>query len=75
MPRGAKGEKRPADVIGSAGDVIQATGEIDDEMAPSIDNDLQNLHSPAHDFASQPPQLRSCAPPFGGGVGFADALS
>ena len=33
MPRGPKGEKRPADVIGAAVKVMQiATGEVDDEL-------------------------------------------
>ena len=32
MPKGPKGEKRPADVIGAAVKVMQiATGEIEDE--------------------------------------------
>ena len=32
MPRGPKGERRPADVIGNAVEVMRiATGEIDDE--------------------------------------------
>ncbi len=34
MPRGPKGEKRPADVIGNAVHVMRiATGEIDDTLA------------------------------------------
>ena len=38
MPRGPKGEKRPADVIGNAVHVMRiATGEID-ESAPSPDD-------------------------------------
>jgi hypothetical protein len=33
MPRGPKGEKRPADVIGNAVHVMRiATGEIDDKV-------------------------------------------
>ena len=33
MPRGPKGEKRPADVIGAAVKVMQiATGEIEEEL-------------------------------------------
>ena len=33
MPRGLKGEKRPADVIGAAVKVMQiATGDIEDEL-------------------------------------------
>ncbi len=33
MPKGPKGEKRPADVIGAAVKVMQiATGEIEDEL-------------------------------------------
>jgi hypothetical protein len=33
MPRGPKGEKRPADVIGNAVHVMKiATGEIDEEL-------------------------------------------
>ena len=33
MPRGPKGEKRPADVIGAAVKVMQiATGEIDEDI-------------------------------------------
>ena len=33
MPKGPKGEKRPADVIGNAVKIAQiATGEIDDEI-------------------------------------------
>jgi hypothetical protein len=33
MPRGAKGERRPADVIGNAVHVMRiATGQIDDEI-------------------------------------------
>ena len=33
MPRGPKGEKRPADVIGNAVRVMQiATGEIEEDM-------------------------------------------
>ena len=35
MPRGPKGEKRPADVIGAAVMVAKiATGEIKDEIEP-----------------------------------------
>ena len=35
MPRGPKGEKRPADVIGNAVHVMRvATGEIEDSVAP-----------------------------------------
>jgi len=35
MPRGPKGEKRPADVIGNAVHVMRiATGEIEDNPAP-----------------------------------------
>jgi hypothetical protein len=30
MPRGPRGEKRPADVIGAAAMVANATGEIED---------------------------------------------
>ena len=34
MPRGPKGEKRPADVIGNAVHVMRiATGEVEDELA------------------------------------------
>jgi hypothetical protein len=34
MPKGPKGEKRPADVIGNAVHVMRiATGEIEDELA------------------------------------------
>lgn len=34
MPKGPKGEKRPADVIGNAVHVMRiATGEIDEELA------------------------------------------
>jgi hypothetical protein len=36
MPRGPKGEKRPADVIGNAVHVMRvATGEIEDTALPS----------------------------------------
>ena len=35
MPRGPKGEKRPADVIGNAVHVMRiATGELEDKPAP-----------------------------------------
>ena len=35
MPRGHKGEKRPADVIGNAVHVMRiATGEIDEKAEP-----------------------------------------
>jgi hypothetical protein len=35
MPRGPKGEKRPADVIGNAVHVMRiATGEIEEELPP-----------------------------------------
>ena len=35
MPRGPRGEKRPADVIGNAVHVMRiATGEIEDKTAP-----------------------------------------
>jgi hypothetical protein len=35
MPRGPKGEKRPADVIGNAVHVMRiATGEVEDNPAP-----------------------------------------
>ena len=35
MPRGPKGEKRPADVIGNAVHVMRiATGEIEDDTPP-----------------------------------------
>lgn len=35
MPRGPKGEKRPADVIGNAVHVMRiATGEIEEELEP-----------------------------------------
>jgi hypothetical protein len=34
MPKGPKGEKRPADVIGNAVHVMRiATGEVEDELA------------------------------------------
>jgi hypothetical protein len=37
MPRGPKGEKRPADVIGAAVKVMRiATGEIQTEALPMI---------------------------------------
>lgn len=32
MPRGPKGERRPADVIGNAVHVRMATGQIEDEI-------------------------------------------
>ena len=36
MPRGPKGEKRPADVIGAAVKVMRiATGEIEEDMPPA----------------------------------------
>lgn len=36
MPRGPRGEKRPADVIGTAIMVAKiATGEIEEELGPS----------------------------------------
>jgi hypothetical protein len=36
MPRGPKGEKRPADVIGNAVHVMRiATGEIDEDLGQS----------------------------------------
>lgn len=36
MPRGPKGEKRPADVIGNAVHVMRiATGEIEDSPSPA----------------------------------------
>ena len=36
MPRGPKGEKRPADVIGNAVHVMKiATGEIEDKLSPA----------------------------------------
>jgi len=35
MPRGPKGEKRPADVIGNAVHVMRiATGEIEEQITP-----------------------------------------
>ncbi len=38
MPKGPKGEKRPADVIGNAVHVMRiATGEIEEEIAPEKD--------------------------------------
>jgi hypothetical protein len=38
MPRGPKGEKRPADVIGNAVHVMRvATGEIDESTSPPDD--------------------------------------
>ncbi len=40
MPRGPKGEKRPADVIGNAVHVMKiATGEIEDELPPDDGKD------------------------------------
>ncbi|MCP4780074.1 MAG: RNA-binding protein [Hyphomicrobium sp.] len=40
MPRGPKGEKRPADVIGAAIKVAKiATGEIEEETAPDDGKD------------------------------------
>jgi hypothetical protein len=37
MPRGHKGEKRPADVIGNAVHVMRiATGEIDDTVVENM---------------------------------------
>ncbi len=40
MPRGPKGEKRPADVIGNAVRVMQiATGEAEDEFEPETGKD------------------------------------
>ena len=36
MPKGPKGEKRPADVVGGASKVAKiATGEIEDEKSPA----------------------------------------
>ncbi len=36
MPKGPKGEKRPADVIGAAVKVMQiATGEIEEDASPA----------------------------------------
>ncbi len=40
MPRGPKGEKRPADVIGNAVHVMRiATGEIEEELPPDDGKD------------------------------------
>ena len=41
MPRGPKGEKRPADVVGNAADVMRiATGEVEDRPdEPTPDKD------------------------------------
>ena len=40
MPKGPKGEKRPADVIGNAVKVMQiATGEADEEYKPDDGKD------------------------------------
>ena len=39
MPKGPKGQKRPADVIGNAVHVMKiATGELSDELDPSGKN-------------------------------------
>ena len=38
MPRGPKGEKRPADVVGNAVHVMRiATGQIDESVSPPDD--------------------------------------
>jgi hypothetical protein len=40
MPRGPKGQKRPADVIGNAVHVMRiATGEIEEELPPDDGKD------------------------------------
>ena len=40
MPKGPKGEKRPADVVGAAVKVMQiATGEIEEDIEPESGKD------------------------------------
>jgi hypothetical protein len=39
MPRGPKGEKRPADVVGNAVHVMRTTGEIDESAPPDDGKD------------------------------------
>jgi hypothetical protein len=42
MPRGPKGEKRPADVIGNAVKIMRiATGEIEEDRSPAISESKQ----------------------------------
>jgi hypothetical protein len=45
MPRGPKGEKRPADVIGAAVGRI-ATGEIDESTPPDDGKDDSGIEPP-----------------------------
>ena len=62
MPRGPKGEKRPADVIGNAVHVMRiATGEIDDktseaELSPQRKGGLKGGRSRAEKLS---PEMRA----------------
>lgn len=56
MPKGPKGEKRPADVIGAAIKVAKiATGEIEEEAKP---NDGKKSHTPEIQTETVPRNVR-----------------
>lgn len=49
MPKGPKGEKRPADVIGAAIKVAKiATGEVEEDTKP--EDGLRRIRSALHDL-------------------------
>ena len=57
MPRGPKGEKRPADVVGCAVTVMKiATGEIEEELPASRESKAKGGEARA---ASMTPEERS----------------
>jgi hypothetical protein len=60
MPRGPKGEKRPADVIGNAVHVMRiATGEIEETPTANLDAKAHGAKGGAARAKSIPPERRS----------------
>ena len=77
MPRGPKGEKRPADVIGNAVHVMQiATGEIEDSPRPATSSVCSRLHrlavpaQPGTTWRNHRPQSSSASRLTAGAAGF-----
>jgi hypothetical protein len=55
MPRGPKGEKRPADVIGNAVHVMRvATGEIEEKTAETLSRSHPSLFRQRYPCSARP---------------------
>ena len=60
MPRGPKGEKRPADVIGNAVQVMRiATGEVEESLGKAPKRAKGGIHGGKARAASLTPEQRS----------------